>query len=417
MNIGLRHRILYCLMCVGLCSCGLNLTPIRAALQHQDWDAALQHTHNDPELESHLAALLIETKALHSNSPKQWVRALDTDTRAGNQAIFRLSHGDNRKAATQMAQLVRYREVTLSQNPTLTHLKSDNSDVRALAATTLSNWLPTEQLHSMIKDLNAIVRGAAVAALCRRSSDEMSAALLSERLRTDPMPHVRATAARCPLKLGRNSFSLLKEVVAIDSNEGVVNAALHGMAKLNTNDSILFLQASATGPMTQQKLMAAVELASKNFTMGKQRVKDALDDEDEEIRAAAISQLYRIPQMNTADIFRKALKDADLVALTAAKEMCKLPALRQEAVAYLEKQRQGGKNSEAAVLLLATAGHSATIIHIQKRLQKEESLAQTIQQFSAVGMLRGSFVPLLAHDNETVRLTAAVAVLGLSQEL
>ncbi|MBN2525292.1 MAG: hypothetical protein JXR76_02785 [Deltaproteobacteria bacterium] len=405
-----RFYLCGCLFWAALyAGCGAAFAPIETAVVQKDWQTALRRTNGNAQLEFQLAVRIIQQAALESDAPKSMVLALPESTDAGHEALLALRGQHRNEVAAQMAEIVLNRNTRLAQNPGRYYLDSDNSDLRALAATTLSSMLSRSKLHLMTQDLNSTVRAAAVAALCRLPAQFDTADILVERLKNDPLPHVRAAAARCGFVLEQRHTILLRETIANDANMGVQRAALQGLLQIATQTDMNWLVRFAKGPMTEARLQAAAELAHRHLPEGKARLLDALDATNDAIRVEAIT-LLRYGNIENADERILHLIDDPSSAVSTAAAMY----LFGRGV-YLEKARtkleeNGKAGNENAQLLLAQSGDIRALRQLRWRLRSADVAADTVARYRFIPQLRDVFVSLLAHSRQDVRLAAAVAV-------
>ena len=396
-------------------ACGPPIAPLKNATQKGYYDVALTYARGNRDLEVYLATAVVERAAADSAMPKPFVLALAPENRWQRDALDRLRNDTDNVQAAQLARIVRHRNARFSHNPARALLvDSEFSDVRALAATTLAHNLDRKTLHELVRDINGTVRGAAVAALCRLTVSAKTEKLLAERLRKDPLPHVRATAARCGVALGANGAQLLKTTIINDANSGVQQAAMKGLLTIAGQKEVAWLTRYSDGPMTLSRVHAAAELAHLNLPQGKSRLRNALGAGTPEVVVEAIS-LLQYGRVDPVDaLLMPLLKGPQKISTAAAAALLQRGIHVPESTEVLLTNWYQGDLTALAVLV--RTGQEAAVKHVRHQLKTEKNIQTIIEQFAGVTALRADFVSLLAHPDQRVRVAAAMAVLQQSRK-
>lgn len=411
--MGSRSRVFlfFVIATCELSGCGPNLAPLQRAVHGQRWNDAAQLTEKDSSLITHFAAMIIEEEALQNEQPKPWILLLRPDTDAGLAALERIAAKGTSPASVQMAQIILDRHRENSPNDIPDDWKKNDGNVRSLFATSFAHNLPTDQLLQLLTDINATVRSASIAALCRRSLTTDESSQVAERLRTDPVPHVRAAAARCAKALQPDALSLLADAIYAEKNDGVVDAALEGMLRLGTADAVLFLHHYMEGPMTVRKVFAAALLSERSFPTAQNRLTDALNDHSETVRIAAIRALQRTSLPTQRKYLTAALTRSGQEAFAAAAVMLQKNIETEKAVALLKKYFSEDLLAPMPMITLARRGDAYALTRLSAALQDPVFLVAHASKLRGLSALRESIVPLLTHTELEVRLAAAEWVL------
>ncbi|MBN2718623.1 MAG: hypothetical protein JXX14_22450 [Deltaproteobacteria bacterium] len=402
------------LICLLLFSgCGPSIAPLNHAIDNGHWDVALTYARGNDKLVHYLATETVRLAAETDPMPKPLVLALSPLQKTEREALISLSKRESSSEVAQLAEIVLHRDTRFVRNPARVHLSSDHTEVRALAATAFANRLDRPALHRMTRDLSSTVRGAAVAALCRLPLRPDTAVLLAERLQKDPMPHVRAAAARCGPALGQTASGLLREAIDTDDNPGVQRAAMQGLLTIASQNDVIWLTRFSYGPITIARLHAAAELAHRHLESGKARLRDALAASDPKITAAAIP-LLSYGHVTNADPLLQGYLDATAdLSTPAASLLLARGVQKKKATAALHTNWQ--KGDEDALDALVGTGHAPAIEQVRHQLGTDKQILPLIYRFAAVRELHDDFVSLLAHPDQMVRRAAAMAILMQAQ--
>ena len=410
MNGNVKIATLLCCLALNI-ACAPSLAPLETAIQKKNWDVATAYASGDSALELYLATAIVQDAAKESRIPKSLVLALPASHPHGERALKQLAENSDHPRVAKLAQIVRHRNrrSRLSEKTIGSYLESEYREVRALAATTFADRLERETLHAMTRDINGTVRGASVAALCRMPAHPDTAAVLVERLQKDPLPHVRAAAARCGSGLGKNRSRLLRERIEGDKNPGVQLAATKGLLSVASQRDMAWLIRFCSGPMTALRLQVAAALAHRHLPVGKARLRDALNSGDDQIVAEAISLLSYGHITDIDGLLMPRLDGPPAVSTAAAEALLMRGAHVDDALNTLTQNWQNG--DEKALVALVRAGNGDALKQVRIQLVSKTDVLKTIDTFETITGLHDDFVALLAHPNSAVRQNAAVAIL------
>jgi HEAT repeat protein len=256
---------------------------------------------------------------------------------------------------------------------------------------------------------------AAVTALCGLEGEGGDGALLEEALRRDPVPRVRARAARCPAGLGAEPLLALKAALG-DANLGVRLAAIEGLAATGDPAALAIVEELARGPLDVEAVAAAAELCRAGMEVGRERLDAALEDERPSLRKAALLRLERAGVEDRDALLEGLLADEspEVVLLVAS-----LLGTREELGAEVRDALgklvdEDGASAAAARDQLAVLGDGESVEAVGQLLaEAEEAEALTVLRRvrRAVG-LAPIFVGLMGDARLEVRLAAARAVLA-----
>lgn len=399
-------------------ACSPHFGPIQKAANQKNWTQALKNTKEEPVLQAHLAALIVEAEALSTSHPKPLVLALEHSSTDVSMILKRLAQKHRSALAGKMAFVVLEKEQKEISSIVQSYLTHENSELRALTATTLGMYFSDNQLERMLTDVEPIVRSAAVAALCKRTVKEDISQALLERLRLDPVPHVRAAAARCPFSLGNHAAIVLQQVIQTEKNAGVVKSAMEGLVQLDKGYWINFLTQQTNGPMTLTKIFASAILAKNGVAEGIARLKDALYDKNEFIRAKSISFVTKKTFADPAKFWETALKDSQRVAIAAAKQLLETHQHQSHAIKRLHEIWEAGDEEDAqeALKLLAQYGDKKALRDMETQLASRYISVSQIADWQTIHALRKKFVTLLDNHRPEIRLQAALIILAMTKE-
>jgi HEAT repeat protein len=406
-------------VCAVLAGCGFSVAPLRSALDRKDYAGALELTGDDREARIHLAALLLARQAVSDDgSARELLLALDRCDGPGTDAIDRLARWDRALVATQISTILMHRGDRPDRHNAGAYLDSDASDVRAVAATVFGRDLPVHRLLAMTEDVNPVVRGAAVAALCPAQTRAAGAAV-RQMLGRDPAPHVRVAAASCGATLGDDAVAVLRDVVRGDDNPAVKKAAVAALLHIGGDEALVTVRACTLGPMTPLSVEAAALLAEEGHEDGRARLRDALSNSRPDVRRTALSLLRRALPAEATAALKDALRDPDpSVAVVAAGELLHGDRWRDEARGTLHRiVAEGGAPGDDAVEILAMDGDPQAIEALTREFADAAQnapgrLPALLRRHARIPALQSLFGGFLAHERGDVRLAAAAALIA-----
>jgi len=395
------------------------VAPLRTALDRKDYAGALALTGGDREARTHLAALLMARQAASDDGDaRELLLALDRCDGPGTDAIARLARRDRALVATQISTILMHRGDRPDRHNAGAYLTSDVSDVRAVAATVFGRDLPGDTLLAMTGDVNPVVRGAAVAALCPARTKAGGTAV-RQMLGRDPAPHVRVAAASCGASLGDDAVVILRDAVRGDENSAVKKAAAAALLKIGGDEALLAVRACTLGPMTPLSVEVAALLATKGHDDGRARLRDALSNSRADVRRTALSLLRQALPAEATAALKDALRDSDpSVAVVAAGELLHSDRWRNDARDTLRRMvAEGGAAGDDAVEMLAMDGDPQAIEVLTRKFadaaqNAPDQLPALLRRYARIPALQSLFGGFLAHERGDVRLAAAAALIA-----
>ncbi len=403
------------LICLATIGCTPNLKGLVDHLGKGSHDLAVAQVTGDPEMEEHLAALILQMEAVQSpDSAYDITGTLAASGRPGVEALKRLSSQKLGPVST-MAQ-IRLDRLSLPREARLNKLlKDDSSDVRACAASTWARRMDKAPLLRLFMDTDPRVRLAAVSSLGNSGDKKGTSKVLLETLRLDPDPRVRSAAARRGKALGAGALDALRDALA-DDNMGVRHGAMFGLSALGTREALALLEDLVMGPMDESVVVAAAQLARAGSKRGRSRFMEALGDRSPNVRKTALVNLSTVENADARKHLVDALDDeAPNVVLAAAGILLRDGGDNPKVNKALEKiVEEGGSYADEARDLLAVAGQTDAIADIEAGFLKwiETDVVATLSRVRRVKNLRGAFVQLMADGRKEVRIAAARAVLS-----
>jgi len=395
-----------------LVSCAPNLTAMSRLLDASDFDGAVSSVAGDAARENALAALLLEREAAIGESPLDAARTLAAAGSDGRRSLERLADG-TATPANALALIALSRRRPPGGKALAALLADASADVRFFAVSTWGDDIEAKRLAAMVLDHDPRVRADAVGSLGRLCADAYSR-VLRDAARLDPDQRVRSEAARSGRALGADAIDVLRELLGGDE-PGVAQAALLGLGDLGTKEALDLLEERALGALDETAVVAAAELARLGSSTGRKRLREALVDERQGIRATAAVNLARADLEDRVDLLLGLLDDgAPRVVLIAAASIGD-GRHRDRVIAALRKVYDGaGTAGEEARDALAVDGDPAAVKAVEEALAAADE-AESIRILGRVKRapsLRGRFVAMLADDRPPVRRAAAAAVLA-----
>jgi HEAT repeat protein len=397
---------------IAIAGCAPNATALGRLLDASDFDGAVASVAGDAARENALAALLLEREAAAGHSPLDAVRTLASAGTDGRGSLERLADGTSTPAGA-LARIALSRRRPPGEKALAALLSDAASDVRCFAVSTWGDDLEAERLAALVLDRDPCVRAEAVGSL-GRLADGAYSRVLRDTARLDPDQRVRSEAARSGRALGAEAVDVLREILGGDE-PGVAQAALLGLGDVGTKEALGLLEERALGTLDETAVVAAAELARIGSEKGRARLREALADERQGIRATAAVNLARAELEDREELLLDLLGDpAPRVVLIAAAWIGDGPH-RDRAVAALRKVYDGNETAWVEARdALAVLGDPAAAKAVEEALAAADE-AETIRILSRVKRapsLRARLVALLADERPAVRRAAAAAVLA-----
>jgi len=392
--------------------CAPNLTALSRLLDASEFDRAVSSVAGDAAQENALAALLLEREAAIGESPLDAARALAGAGADGRRSLERLADG-TAAPANALARIALSRRRPPSEAALSSLLADASADVRFFAVSTWDDDIEAERLAALVLDNDPRVRADAVGALGRLVDDAYSR-VLRDAARLDPDQRVRSEAARSGRALGADAVDVLRELLGGDE-PGVAQAALLGLGNVGTKEALGLLEERALGALDETAVVAAAELARIGSEKGRARLREALADERQGIRATAAVNLARADLEDRVELLLGLLDDdAPRVVLIAAASIGDGPH-RDRVIAALRKVYEGaGTAGEEARDALAVQGDPVAVKAVEEALAAADEAESILilGRLRRAPSLRARFVAMLADDRPPVRRAAAVAVLA-----
>ena len=340
---------------------------------------------------------------------------LSTSGRAGLRALEALSRSDGslgRAAAVASERFHRFDEAKVRRCAT-----DSDAGVRRLCLFLHHSRMPADLLRGLMRDTDPTVRRYAVkgvGSLPVEIAVELGAA---GALARDPASAVRLEAARLGARLGDDALHLLRACFDSES-KGLRLAAVTGLDRLDTEDSLALLRSLAGGPADTVALTAAALLSARGDKTAQNRFLSAFEDERTFVRTAAayLSGTARIP--GRGERLAGLLDDAaPEVALAAADLLRNDEAVRGRVMETLRRIAAGDEHSaKMAQTLAARLGDANAIAALHTGLREaqedEPALLDALRRGTGVEALLGEVVRFLDDPRESVRVRAATAVLS-----
>jgi HEAT repeat protein len=408
---GMGVVLLGAIAALAAAGCAPDLTALTRLLDASDFKGAASKVAGDAARENALAALLLEREAAAGESPLDAVRTLAAAGTDGRRSLKRLADG-TAAPANALARIALSRRRPTGEAALSALLADGSADVRSYAVSTWSDDIEAERLAALVLDHDPRVRADAVGALGRLADDRYSS-LLRDTARLDPDQRVRSEAARAGRALGADAVDALRELLGGDE-PGVAQAALLGLGDVGTEEALALLEERALGTLDETAVVAAAELARLGSEKGRKRLREALADEQQGIRATAAVNLARADLEDREDLLLGLLEDeAPRVVLIAAAWLID-GEHRDRAIAALRKVCDGGGSAgEEARDALAVQGEPDAVKAVEEALSAADE-AESVRLLGRVRMapsLRARFVAMLADERPPVRRAAAAAVL------
>ncbi len=396
--------------------CAPAVGPLKAHIRDGAFDKALKEVSGDVTMERELAALLVEDAAARGIGSLDLIEELSRAGKPGKRALKRLVKAED-DAVAELARIALQKH-DLPDAPDLVRwIHHDHADVRTACAKAWHGTLEIHMLQRLVLDHSPAVRVYAVRGVGLRPRSDENAALLSEVLRLDPVPRVRAEAARFGPQLGEAALSLLKDLLS-HPNLGLRLAAVQGLATLGTAEALAVVGDVVRRPMSEETVAAAAELARRGDKAGKDRLAAALADKRPEIRKAALLRLERAEVPRRGKILVGHLEDdAPDVVLLAAQLLRKNTKARGKVTKALQEISGSDHDlSRIARDTLAGLGNAQALSAVEESLLSDETpeVLASLNRVRGVDELRKTFVSLLADDREAVRIAAARALLPIA---
>jgi HEAT repeat protein len=403
-----------------LLGCGPRIKYLNVHIGAGDFDKALARVLGDEKMERELAALIIEDAAKRGISQSELIDELARSGKPGKRALERLANDqDEETVVSELARIALRRSETPEAPDLVRWLHHDYSEVRAAAAKAWHVELEMHLLSRLILDHSPVVRLYAVQGVARKGPSDEVRTILGEVLRLDPVPKVRAEAARQGSLLGDEALRLLKEAME-DRNLGVRLAAIQGLADTNDETALAILEDMLVQPIEEETVVAAIELARLKNERAQTLLKEALSNEHPNIRKAALLRLERANLEERSRCLVDRLRDeAPEVVLLAAHLLRKDEAARAKVKQALRKLAKGeDAKSDEARDALATLGDKKALAEVEEMLlaDEEDDVVRTLGRVKGVFALRAAFVSLMGDDRDGVRIPAARAVLSVGED-
>jgi len=395
-----------------LAGCGPSTAGLRSNLAKGSFDMAVAEAQGDPELEDHLAAIVLERDAVENPSGAyELVTFLAASGAPGRRSLKVLEGGEGIGATLAWIALNRS---SRPRGGKLSRLISDDSwDVRAYAASTWARKLDPQRLRELVLDKDPRVRRAAVFALAA-AGREKDAELLAETLRLDPDPAVRMAIARKGEVLGKGALESLRDALE-DESPGVGNAALVGLSRLGNDDATTILEDIASGRLDERAVVAAAALRSIGSETGARRFDEALGHENPGVRATAIVNLSLARIEDRRERLVEALGDeSQRVVFIAASILLPVEEARGTLIEALAPiASEGGASAPRARDMLAVLGDPESTEEIRGEMEgwEEGELIERLRRLRGAPGLRDRVVDLLADERREVRIAAARCLL------
>ncbi len=388
-------------------------------VQDERWTEAVAKTEQSPRPAAALAVAIIEDRAAAGHATASLVTILAGAGREGRSALARLEDNADETVA-DLAFVAAHRRSAPPKKIVRRLVSHTSSDVRAAAAAAWNDELEPDLAALLLLDIDPRVRLAGVSAVAESDgvASAKAAELLSDRLRRDPSPQVRAAAARRGDALGPGALSQLLRA-AEDESLGVQLAAMSGLAALNSHNAVDVLRDAATAPFDEKTVTAAAELAGLGIALGAERMREALEHEARAVRLAALLRLERAGLDHIEETLIAKLDDeAADVAVQAASMLARrtdAPERIAKAQAALRRiYKESGAHAARARDLLATLGDPEALEAVRKVLEAadEDRAIATLRRVRGVEALRPAFLQKIPSASPDIRLEAAIALVS-----
>lgn len=394
------------ILVVALFGCGPSTFSMRSHLAKDSFELALDEARGDPDLEDHLAAIILEKEAVENpRSAYDNVRFLAASGNAGRRSLEEMEGGEGIPALLAWIGLRRSRVPGGDDLEKL--LAAESWDVRAYAVSSWARRIDAGPLRKLAVDADPRIRLAAITALGAAGSEE-DAELLAEALRVDPDPAVRMAAARNGKALGPRAFEVLRAALE-DERIGVRNAAFIGLSRLGNEDAVALLEGRISGELDESGVIAAACLSATGSAKGRERFEDALVDRRPGIRATALVNLSRAGLDDRDDRLLAALEDESerVVFLAASMLLGEEAAGEAVATALRRIANEAGPGAPRAVDMLAVLGDPDSVEAVLEIVGDGDQLLLRLPRLKGAEGIRGGVVELLADERGEVRTAAA----------
>jgi HEAT repeat protein len=290
-------------------------------------------------------------------------------------------------------------------------LTSPDGEIRAAGVAALAFERRWRRIRPFLLDLDSEVRETAARSFAAGRPGPETARALRDALRLDPVPAVRAAAARA---LSRVPSAVDALVAALgDRSLGVRAAALAALASVRGPVAVSRIDRIASGEASAEGTAAAAALASMGEPRGVVYLRRSLHSSDAELRRQAVAAGGHLPALrpDVAALLRDPQAEVRLrAALALVRVRPHVRAAREVLAALLAS---GGPQALPAAVALAERGDTRARARLRDALVSDRPSDRVIA-VQAIGERLGDGASVrrsLLDPDPRVRVSAARAIL------